>query len=100
MSDAAQPSVGPDQAGSSDVSAAENSAPSSVPRPLVLLMDDDDDARTIYKDMLRFSGFEDVRFTRFRTPYDRKVGGPLVGLLPASLGWFVGMHTLGLPKSY
>jgi two-component system response regulator MprA len=37
-------------------------APSSrlTQRPLILLMEDDDDARTIYRDMLGFSGFDVV----------------------------------------
>jgi len=38
-----------------------------------------------------FSGFSSVEYRRFRTPYDRRVGGPLVGLLPERLAWFVGI---------
>lgn len=38
-----------------------------------------------------FEGFEDVRFRFFRTPYDRRVAGPLVRLLPERYGWFVGI---------
>lgn len=38
-----------------------------------------------------FSGFRDVRLEFFPTPYDRKVGGPLVSLLPKRYGWFVGV---------
>ena len=57
------------------------SPPSSLslrsPKPLVLLMEDDDDARTIYRDMLGFSGFdvlaacdglEGLRFAEARRP--------------------------------
>jgi SAM-dependent methyltransferase len=38
-----------------------------------------------------FVDFSRVTFRRFRTPYDRRVGGPLVNLLPERLGWFVGI---------
>lgn len=38
-----------------------------------------------------FDGFAEAEYVRFRTPYDRKVGGPLVALLPERLGWFVGI---------
>ena len=37
-----------------------------------------------------FSGFDEVRFVRFLTPYDRRVGGPLVRLAGTRFGWFVG----------
>src|SRR5688500_12473333 len=33
-------------------------APSDRTRPVVLLLEDDDDARTIYRDMLDFAGYE------------------------------------------
>jgi SAM-dependent methyltransferase len=38
-----------------------------------------------------FSGFESVRYVRNVTPYDRRVGGPLVRLTGPRLGWFVGV---------
>jgi SAM-dependent methyltransferase len=38
-----------------------------------------------------FAGFSDVRYERFVTPYDRRVGGPLAARLPRRLGWFVGI---------
>lgn len=38
-----------------------------------------------------FAGFGDVRLRFFRTPYDRRVAGPLVRLLPERYGWFVGI---------
>jgi len=38
-----------------------------------------------------FSGFSDVRYERFVTPYDRRVGGRLVTRLPRRFGWFVGV---------
>jgi ubiquinone/menaquinone biosynthesis C-methylase UbiE len=38
-----------------------------------------------------FSGFDQVTFRHFRTPYDRRVGRLLVNLLPERLGWFVGI---------
>jgi SAM-dependent methyltransferase len=38
-----------------------------------------------------FAGFTDVRYERFVTPYDRRVGGPLATRLPRRLGWFVGI---------
>lgn len=38
-----------------------------------------------------FAGFSNVRYERFVTPYDRRVGGPLVSRLPRRLGWFVGI---------
>jgi CheY-like chemotaxis protein len=37
-------------------------------RPLVLLMDDDDDARTIYQDMRGFAGIEGLRYAEARRP--------------------------------
>ena len=36
-----------------------------------------------------FSGFSNVGLTRFVTPYDRRVGGPLTRILPA--GFFIGV---------
>jgi ubiquinone/menaquinone biosynthesis C-methylase UbiE len=36
--------------------------------------------------------FAHVEYTRFRTPYDRKLGGPLVDLLSERWGWFVGIR--------
>jgi ubiquinone/menaquinone biosynthesis C-methylase UbiE len=41
-----------------------------------------------------FSSFSDVEYTRFVTPYDRRVGGPLAGVLPSRLGWFVGIRAV------
>ena len=39
-----------------------------------------------------FDSFSHVEFTRFVTPYDRRVSGPLARvLLPNRLGWFVGV---------
>jgi SAM-dependent methyltransferase len=38
-----------------------------------------------------FYGFSDVQLTRFTTPYDRRVGGPLVKVLGPRFGWFVGI---------
>lgn len=38
-----------------------------------------------------FAGFPDVRYERFVTPYDRRVGGPLASRLPRQFGWFVGI---------
>jgi ubiquinone/menaquinone biosynthesis C-methylase UbiE len=38
-----------------------------------------------------FAGFSRVRYERFVTPYDRRVGGPLVAWLPQRFGWFVGI---------
>ena len=38
-----------------------------------------------------FSGFTDMTLMRFTTPYDRRVGGPLVSLLGERFGWFVGV---------
>ena len=38
-----------------------------------------------------FSGFTDVGLQRFLTPYDRRVGGPLVSILGDRGGWFVGV---------
>ena len=38
-----------------------------------------------------FRGFSTVSFQRFVTPYDRRVGGPLVGVAGPRLGWFVGV---------
>ena len=38
-----------------------------------------------------FSGFADVRYTRWITPYDRRVSGPLANLLGPRFGWFVGI---------
>jgi SAM-dependent methyltransferase len=39
-----------------------------------------------------FCGFHRVAFTRWITPYDRRVAGPLVGLAGARFGWFVGIR--------
>ena len=38
-----------------------------------------------------FNRFAGVRYERFVTPYDRRVGGPLAARLPARFGWFVGI---------
>jgi SAM-dependent methyltransferase len=38
-----------------------------------------------------FAGFRDVRYRRFVTPYDRRVGGPLVRAAGERFGWFVGI---------
>jgi ubiquinone/menaquinone biosynthesis C-methylase UbiE len=38
-----------------------------------------------------FSAFSNVRYERFVTPYDRRVGGPLVTRLSSRFGWFVGI---------
>jgi ubiquinone/menaquinone biosynthesis C-methylase UbiE len=38
-----------------------------------------------------FSGFSDVRFKRFVTPYDRRVAGPLAQATGERFGWFVGI---------
>jgi ubiquinone/menaquinone biosynthesis C-methylase UbiE len=38
-----------------------------------------------------FAGFSQVRYERFITPYDRRVGGPLVARMPSGFGWFVGI---------
>ncbi len=38
-----------------------------------------------------FAGFSDVRYERFVTPYDRRVGGPLASKLPSRFGWFAGI---------
>jgi ubiquinone/menaquinone biosynthesis C-methylase UbiE len=38
-----------------------------------------------------FAGFRDVRFTRWVTPYDRRVAGPVARLLGPRFGWFVGI---------
>lgn len=38
-----------------------------------------------------FEGFDEVAYTRFLTPYDRRVGGPLARRLSARFGWFVGI---------
>jgi hypothetical protein len=38
-----------------------------------------------------FSGFGKVSYTRFVTPYDRRVGRQLVDLLGPRFGWFVGI---------
>lgn len=38
-----------------------------------------------------FARFSDVRYERFVTPYDRRVGGPLAARLPRRFGWFVGI---------
>lgn len=38
-----------------------------------------------------FAGFSEVRYERFVTPYDRRVGGPLAAMLPSRFGWFVGI---------
>jgi ubiquinone/menaquinone biosynthesis C-methylase UbiE len=37
-----------------------------------------------------FAGFEAVRFVRFLTPYDHRVGGPFVWLAGRRFGWFIG----------
>jgi len=39
-----------------------------------------------------FSSFSDVRLTRFVTPYDRRVAGPLAKALQPRLGWFAGIR--------
>jgi SAM-dependent methyltransferase len=39
-----------------------------------------------------FCGFHRVAFTRWITPYDRRVAGPLVGLAGARFGWFIGIR--------
>ena len=36
-----------------------------------------------------FAGFRKVASTRFVTPYDRRVAGPLARLVGERLGWFV-----------
>ena len=38
-----------------------------------------------------FAGFSRVRYERFITPYDRRVGGPLAARFPSRFGWFVGI---------
>jgi len=38
-----------------------------------------------------FSGFREVRYTRWVTPYDRRVAGPLASLAGPRFGWFVGI---------
>jgi ubiquinone/menaquinone biosynthesis C-methylase UbiE len=38
-----------------------------------------------------FAGFHDVRYRRFVTPYDRRVGGPLAGAAGDRFAWFVGI---------
>jgi len=38
-----------------------------------------------------FADFSEVRFTRFVTPYDRRVAGPVAQLTGPRLGWFVGV---------
>jgi ubiquinone/menaquinone biosynthesis C-methylase UbiE len=38
-----------------------------------------------------FSGFRDVRYTPYVTPYDRRVAGPLARLAGRRFGWFVGI---------
>ena len=38
-----------------------------------------------------FAGFSEVRYERFVTPYDRRVGGPLAARMPRRFGWFVGI---------
>jgi ubiquinone/menaquinone biosynthesis C-methylase UbiE len=38
-----------------------------------------------------FAGFSEVRYQRFLTPYDRRVGGPIAAKLPTRFGWFVGI---------
>src|SRR5581483_12177691 len=38
-----------------------------------------------------FAPFSDVRYTRWVTPYDRRVGGPVASLLGPRFGWFVGI---------
>jgi SAM-dependent methyltransferase len=42
-----------------------------------------------------FSGFGDVTLRRFVTPYDRRVAGPVAGLVGPRLGWFVGIVARG-----
>ena len=42
------------------IKARRSDTPLRDPRPLVLLLEDDDDARTIYRDMLGYAGFEVV----------------------------------------
>lgn len=37
------------------------------------------------------SGFDDVRYVRWVTPYDRRVGGPLASMAGPRFGWFVGI---------
>jgi ubiquinone/menaquinone biosynthesis C-methylase UbiE len=39
-----------------------------------------------------FAGFSSVEYTRFVTPYDARVAGPLARLTGARLGWFVGIR--------
>ena len=36
-----------------------------------------------------FSGLESVRLDQLATPYDRRVGGPLVHFTGDRLGWFI-----------
>ena len=38
-----------------------------------------------------FAGFRDVRYTRYVTPYDGRVAGPLARLAGPRFGWFVGI---------
>jgi SAM-dependent methyltransferase len=38
--------------------------------------------------------FSRVQYRRFTTPYDRKLGGPLVDLFSERFGWFVGIRAL------
>jgi ubiquinone/menaquinone biosynthesis C-methylase UbiE len=38
-----------------------------------------------------FSGFSTVDVKRFVTPYDRRVAGPVAGLLGSRFGWFAGI---------
>ncbi len=38
-----------------------------------------------------FTGFSQVSYRRFVTPYDHRVAGPLVRLTGSRLGWFVGI---------
>jgi ubiquinone/menaquinone biosynthesis C-methylase UbiE len=38
-----------------------------------------------------FAGFSSVAYTRFVTPYDRRVAGPLARLTGRRFGWFVGV---------
>jgi ubiquinone/menaquinone biosynthesis C-methylase UbiE len=38
-----------------------------------------------------FSGFRDVRYARYVTPYDRRVAGPIAQAAGPRFGWFVGI---------
>jgi SAM-dependent methyltransferase len=39
-----------------------------------------------------FGGFRQIRFTRWATPYDHRVAGPLLRLGGARFGWFIGIR--------